>query len=64
MKRGDLERHLPEHGARPLREGGKHSYWGFDPERSTALLRHKEITWLLARKSCKQLGIPPPSGSR
>jgi hypothetical protein len=36
VKRRDLERHLREHGARLLREGGRHSYWGFDPERSTA----------------------------
>jgi len=58
VKRRDLERHLREHGARPLREGGRHSYWGFDPERSTALPRHREIGWPLARKICKQLGIP------
>ena len=43
MKRRDLERYLREHGARPLREGGRHSYWGFDAERSTALPRHREI---------------------
>ncbi len=72
MKRRDLERHLREHGARPLREhgarplreGGRHSYWGFDPERSTAIPRHREITWQLARAICKQLGIPPPTGPR
>src|ERR1700691_6214287 len=51
-------------GAGPLREGGRHSYWGFDPERSTALPRHREISWPFARKICKQLGIPPPSGPR
>jgi mRNA interferase HicA len=64
MKRRDLERHLREHGVRRLREGGRHSYWGFDAERSTALPRHSEIAWPLARTICKQLGIPPPSGSR
>ena len=64
MKRRDLERHLREHGAQPLREGGRHSYWGFDPERSTAVPRHREIGWPLARKICKQLGIPPPTGPR
>ena len=30
MKRRDLERHLRAHGARLLREGGNHSFWGFD----------------------------------
>jgi RHS repeat-associated protein len=60
VKRRDLERHLREHGTRPLREGGRHSYWGFDPERSTAIPRHREIGWPLARKICKQLGIPRP----
>jgi mRNA interferase HicA len=64
VKRRDLERHLRKHGAGPLREGGRHSYWGFNPERSTALPRHREIAWPLARKICKQLGIPPPAGPR
>ncbi len=53
-----------EHGARPLREGGRHSYWGFDPERSTALPRYREIAWPLARKICKQLGISPGGVAR
>jgi hypothetical protein len=48
VKRRDLERHLREHGARQLREGGNHSFWGF----------------VLARKICKDLGIPPPPGPR
>lgn len=64
MKRRDLERHLQAHGARELREGGRHSYWGFDAERSTAIPRHREIGWPLAHAICKQLGIPPPTGSR
>jgi hypothetical protein len=43
VKRRDLERHLRNHGARLLREGGNHSFWGFDAERSTAVPRHREI---------------------
>jgi hypothetical protein len=43
VKRRDLERHLREHGARLLREGGNRSYWGFDAQRSTAVPRHREI---------------------
>ena len=62
MKRRDLERHLRSYGARLLREGGNHSFWGFDSERSTALPRHREIDFALARKICRDLGIPPPSG--
>ncbi len=57
MKRRDLERHLREHGAQLLREGGNHSYWGFDAERSTAVPRHREIGYGLARKICKDLSI-------
>ena len=64
MKRRNLERHLPDHGARLLREGGNHSFWGFDAERSTAVPRHREISYHLARKIFKDLRIAPPSGSR
>lgn len=64
MKRRDLERHLRAHGAKLLREGGRHSFWGMDAERSTAVPRHREIGVGLARKICKDLGIPPPPGSR
>ena len=44
--------------------GGRHSYWGFDSERSMALPRHREIAWPLAREICKQLDIPLPTGPR
>jgi mRNA interferase HicA len=64
VKRRVLERHLRDHGVRLLREGGNHSFWGFDAERSTALPRHREIDFRLARKICVDLEIPPPSGSR
>jgi mRNA interferase HicA len=47
-----------------LREGGNHSFWGFDAERSTAVPRHREIDFRLVRKICADLGIPPPTGSR
>ena len=42
---------LERHGASVLREGGRHSYWGFDPERSTAVPRHREIGWPLSQRS-------------
>jgi hypothetical protein len=38
--------------------------WGFDAERSTAVPRHREIDFRLARKICVDLEIPPPTGSR
>jgi hypothetical protein len=58
LKRRDLERHLRAHGAQLLREGGNHSFRGFDPERSTAVPRHREIDYALARKICRDLGCP------
>ncbi|MDQ3933953.1 MAG: type II toxin-antitoxin system HicA family toxin [Actinomycetota bacterium] len=64
MKRRDFEQHLRSHGVRLLREGGNHSFWGIDAERSTAVPRHREIAYGLARKICKDLGIPPPAGPR
>jgi mRNA interferase HicA len=64
LKRRDLERHLRAHGPRLLREGGNHSFWGFDAERSTAVPRQREIDFRLARKICFELGIPAPLGSR
>lgn len=64
MKRRELERHLQAHGARLLREGGNHSFWGFEPERSTAVPRHREIDFGLVRKICADLDIPTPTGAR
>jgi mRNA interferase HicA len=64
MKRKDLERHLRKHGARLLREGGRHSYWGMDSDRSAAVPRHREIGYPLARQICRDLRIPKPTGSR
>jgi mRNA interferase HicA len=58
VKRRELERHLRDHGVKLLREGGNHSFWGLDAERSTAVPRQHEIDHRLARKICKDLGIP------
>lgn len=61
MKRGDLVRYLKRHGCELLREGGRHSWW-HNPQqnRRPAIPRHNEIKDLLARKICKDLGVPPP----
>jgi mRNA interferase HicA len=60
MKRGDLLRHLRQNGCELLREGGRHSWW-HNPSQNkrTSVPRHNEIVDLLARKICKDLGIPP-----
>jgi hypothetical protein len=63
LKRRDRERHLREHGVQLMREGGNHSVWGLDAERSTSLpgCAKSRSGW---RRTCRDLGIPPPSGPR
>jgi len=61
MKRRDLLRHLSMHGCELLREGGRHSWWhrpGSDHR--SAVPRHNEVNNHLARKICRDLGIPEP----
>jgi len=59
MKRGDLIRHLTEHGCELKREGSGHSIW-WNPQNRTMqpVPRHTEIPNNLARKICRCLGIP------
>ena len=60
MKRKALLKHLRDHGSEPLREGAKHSWWhNPDLNRRSAVPRHTEIVDQLARKICKDLGVPP-----
>lgn len=59
MKRGDLLRHLQECGCELVREGSRHSWWwNPDQNRRSAIHRHQEIDDILAKKICKDLGIP------
>lgn len=60
MKRVDLIKYLSAQGCELLREGSRHSWW-HNPEqnRRSAVPRHNEISDVLARKICKDLGIPP-----
>jgi mRNA interferase HicA len=61
MKRRDLLAYLEEHGCTLVREGGRHSiYQNTDNKQSAPVPRHKEISDLLVRKICKQLGISSP----
>jgi hypothetical protein len=57
MKRSKLLKHLKKHGASLLREGSKHSIFQKDQLKSQ-IPRHNEIVDELARKICKDLGIP------
>ncbi|MCG9128869.1 type II toxin-antitoxin system HicA family toxin [Candidatus Poribacteria bacterium] len=61
MKRRQLIRHLKQHRCYLVREGSKHSWWGnMDTKDRTAVPRHTEINNQLAKKICKDLGIPNP----
>jgi mRNA interferase HicA len=64
VKRRELERHLRKHGCRKLDEGGNHARWVGASGSRSAVPRHREIDWKLAREICKQLGVSTPQGSR
>ncbi|MBI5365471.1 MAG: addiction module toxin, HicA family [Planctomycetes bacterium] len=56
MKRQELL----HHGCALLREGAKHSVYVnlADTRRTATVPRHREVVDLLARKICRQLGVP------
>jgi mRNA interferase HicA len=59
MKRMALLKHLREQSCVFIREGGNHSWWGNPKQnRRSSVPRHTEINDNLARKICKDLGIP------
>ncbi|MFN8472869.1 MAG: type II toxin-antitoxin system HicA family toxin [Anaerolineae bacterium] len=59
MKRREFLRYLQNHGCELLREGARHSWWhNPDLNKRSAVPRHTEISDDLARKICKDLGIP------
>jgi hypothetical protein len=61
MKRQELVRHLVAHFCYLLRDRGKHSvYVNPANSQSSAVPRHREINDFLARKICRDLGIPEP----
>jgi mRNA interferase HicA len=59
MNRRELLKHLREHGCTLVREGSRHSWW-LNPaqNRRSSVPRHSEIVDQLARKICRDLGIP------
>ena len=61
MKRIELIRHLEAYGCLLLRDKGKHSiYYNPENNQTSAVPRHREINDFLARKICRDLGIPEP----
>jgi len=59
MKREELLRHLRSNGCTLLREGAKHSWWQHAAQnKRSAIPRHNEIEDNLARKICRDLGVP------
>ena len=60
MKLTDLVRYLRSQDCELLREGSRHSWWrNRSSNKRTAVPRHNEIPDLLAKKICKDLGVPP-----
>ncbi len=59
MKRNVLLKYIRSQGCELLREGSRHSWW-YNPElnKRSAIPRHSEIRDILAKKICKDLGIP------
>jgi len=64
MKRKKLVQHMRAQGCEQLREGGRHSWW-HNPRQNkrSAVPWHSEISDILAKKICKDLGIDPPQST-
>lgn len=61
MKRRALVRHLEQHGCELLREGANHSIFvNRAAAKTSAVPRHTEINEGLAKKICRDLGVPIP----
>jgi len=60
VKRRRLIEHLATHGCALMREGARHSLWQNPSlKKQSAIARHAEIDNTLARRICRDLGIPP-----
>ena len=61
MKLKDFLRHLRDNACELVREGGRHSWWrNTTQNRRSAVPRHTEISDILVRKICRDLGIEAP----
>lgn len=59
MKRSDLIKYLRKYDCSLQREGANHSIFINKANKKQAIVgRHQEISNLLCKKICKQLGIP------
>lgn len=59
MKRKDLIRHLKHYNCVKFREGSKHTvFMNSLTSKTSTVPRHTEINDYLAKKICKDLGIP------
>jgi mRNA interferase HicA len=59
MKRRELLEHLHNQGCVFIREGSRHSWWQNPAQnKRSSVPRHTEIADQLARKICRDLGIP------
>ena len=59
MKRSEFIKHLHKNGYELIREGSNHSiYINRANKRQSSVVRHQELSNLLCKKICKQLGIP------
>lgn len=59
MKRNEFIKYLKKNNCELIREGGRHSWWGNKGTGAkSAVPRYSEIQNVLARKICKDLGIP------
>jgi len=59
MKRREFINYLKSYGCELIREGSRHSWWS-NPEQNkrSSVPRHTEINNNLAKKICKDLGVP------
>jgi mRNA interferase HicA len=59
MKRSEFIRYLKMHNCSMLREGTKHSiFYNLANNKQATVGRHSELSNLLCKKICRQLGIP------
>lgn len=60
MKRKEFLKYLRSQECKLLREGSRHSWWiNTELNKRSSIPRHTEISNTLAKKICKDLGVPP-----
>jgi mRNA interferase HicA len=60
MKRREFIKYIEKNGCELLRVGGRHCvYWNPQANKTSTVPRYTEVVDQLAKKICKDLGIPP-----